>query len=331
MKATLTAILLSAISVVGLAQKQNTYYLKNDGSYVTTRDSADFVRIVQEPDAGSDLYNVFDLYKDGSKKLIGKSSTVKPVVFEGQVARFYPNGKKAAVANYHNNQLSGLYYQYFTNGKIYAVLQFREQAGSGTGSYFITTVLDSLGNQLVKEGNGHFKGHDFSDDSAIEEGDVKDGMRDGDWKGTVASLNIEFKEHYDQGKLIYGISTDKAGKEYRYTERYSRPFYKDGNKALFTFLENQMNFFAKDEIVNVKGTPIFSFFVEGKGKLSHITISNIAVAVSNPAVETMEDYLLKAAAASAKGWLPATSFGVPHRQFISFPYSIRTADNIIFY
>lgn len=73
------------------AQRQNIYLLKNNGRYVTERDSADYTRIVREPDSGTVLYNVLEYYLDGNPKLIGKSSEVDPIKLEGMTISYYPN------------------------------------------------------------------------------------------------------------------------------------------------------------------------------------------------------------------------------------------------
>ncbi len=57
--------------------------------YVQQRDSADYIRVVSEPDSGSTLYNVFEFYPNGVKKLTGKSSTIDPQKYEGACIRYY--------------------------------------------------------------------------------------------------------------------------------------------------------------------------------------------------------------------------------------------------
>lgn len=46
------------------AQRQNQYFFKNNGVRVAVRDSADYLRIVQEPEPGSKLYKVNEYYLD---------------------------------------------------------------------------------------------------------------------------------------------------------------------------------------------------------------------------------------------------------------------------
>jgi len=308
---------------VCFAQKQNTYYLKNDGSYVSVKDEADYIRIVREPDAGSDLYNVLEFYKNGEQLLIGKSSKVSPIVFEGQVARFYPTGKKMQLANYHNNHLTGLFYDYYPNGKIFSVREYSGSTNETSDDYRIISCLDTTGNLLVNEGNGHYFGY-FGGDGIMEEGDVKGGFRVGDWKGSFRLIGVKFEEHYDQGRLVSGTAISKDGNKHSYTQRFTHPYYRDGNKALYKFLENQINYLGKNNAVNVNGTAIISFFVDVNRKIENIKIQNSSS-------EAINNYLTEAMVTSAKGWVPASSFGVPQKEPYSFPFSLKTEDNPIFY
>ena len=101
------SILLLFVFIPCFAQRQNVYFLKNDGRYVEQRDSADYIRIVREPDSGAVYYNVFEFYPKGSRKFIGKSSKIEILDLEGQGIDFFPNGLKKTVANYKDNKLTG--------------------------------------------------------------------------------------------------------------------------------------------------------------------------------------------------------------------------------
>ena len=103
----LSTIIALLVASLCFAQRQNVYYLKNNGKYVDNRDSADYFRVVREPDSASVLYNVFEFYKDTKKKLIGKSTTIDPPKFEGQCVRFYKSGAKQSITNYKNGLAVG--------------------------------------------------------------------------------------------------------------------------------------------------------------------------------------------------------------------------------
>jgi len=73
---------------------------------------------------------------------------------------------------------------------------------------------DSLGNQLVSNGNGEYIMED--EDVSYTKGKLENGLRNGVWVGYNEEGRIVFKEEYDLNKLIKGISYDAGGKEYHY-------------------------------------------------------------------------------------------------------------------
>ena len=90
------------IATFCFSQEHNDYFLKNNGQYVNKIDSADFIRIVSEPDSGTKLYNVLELYKSRKRKLIGQSSQVDPLNFNGQVIAYFENGNRKSISNFIN-------------------------------------------------------------------------------------------------------------------------------------------------------------------------------------------------------------------------------------
>jgi hypothetical protein len=81
------------------SQKRDTivYYLQNSGKSVSTKDSADFILAIFPPDTSIDknLFTVKEFYKNGTTKLIGKSSTNDlNLKFEGSQISFFANGHR---------------------------------------------------------------------------------------------------------------------------------------------------------------------------------------------------------------------------------------------
>src|SRR5882757_9825455 len=171
----------------GYAQRQNVYFLKNNGKYVNVRDSADFVRVVREPDSASVLYNVAEFYPDGKTKLLGKSSRIDPPLFEGTCARFYKTGVRQSTTNYKAGRITGSEFDFFHNGKLYLVKEYTDDFDIFNSNYLITSCRDSLGRVLIENGNGYFKSYSDDPKDIIEEGGIKNGKRDSMWKGSSAN------------------------------------------------------------------------------------------------------------------------------------------------
>src|ERR1700761_7456428 len=297
MKATFTLALVFALSAC-FAQKQNVFFFKNDGTSVSKKGDADYYRVVQEPDAGSDLFNVYEYYANGQKKLIGKSSTVSPLLYQGQVASFFPNGKRQQLATYKDDKLTGLLYEYYPNGKIYSVKDYSLQpVNYKDNKYRIVTCLDSTGKTLVNNGEGYYMGYDSAFKYIAEEGVVKNGLRDGAWKGKDATVKVTYTEHYDNGTLLTGTAIDEAGNKHEYQQRFVTAYYRKGPVALHQFLQNSFNSLRDDVVSNLNGTAFISFVIIPGGKVDHVD-------VANSADESVTTDLKRIIGMSAKGWEP---------------------------
>jgi antitoxin component YwqK of YwqJK toxin-antitoxin module len=126
----LPVLFLLGMSITCFAQKQDVLiYLTNNGHQVSTKDSADFIRVISQPDSGDSYFNVLEYYKSEKIKGSGKSSNIHPAVFEGQRIDYYENGNKKSVVNYQGGKQKGVMRYYFPNGKIYIRELFRIRFG----------------------------------------------------------------------------------------------------------------------------------------------------------------------------------------------------------
>jgi TonB family protein len=257
------------------------FFMKNDGRYVNSRDSADFIRLISAPDSGSTLYNVMDVYKNNKRRLVGKSTKSNIFSPEGQCVGFYPNGNRKFMENYVSGKLNGLSYYFYPNGKIYNIKEYVPNNGSGNEvlgggglsfSYLIKDCADSTGKVLAKDGNGRFIGYDNDFRYIEEEGPVKNGKMDSTWTGRDAGLKIKFTEQYADGKLLSGSSTDSAGMTHTYSQRRVLPQYRGGETAIYRYLGSHIIYPSAARENNIQGTVILSFIVKKDGKIKDIKI-----------------------------------------------------------
>jgi antitoxin component YwqK of YwqJK toxin-antitoxin module len=131
------------LSTVVSAQKQNVYFHKNNGDYLKNADSADFIRMVHEPEKGSKLYLTKEFYISGMRKSAGYSSRIDPPLYEGRFISFYENGRKKQIMSYKKGKITDTAYNHFPNGKLYTTLYY-EQSGDSSIVY-VKSVNDSTG------------------------------------------------------------------------------------------------------------------------------------------------------------------------------------------
>ncbi|RVU01492.1 TonB family protein [Mucilaginibacter limnophilus] len=308
----LIAISFCLIISTAFAQKRDVYFYRNDGTQTELRENADYIRVVSEPDKGSVLYNVLELYTNGKKKLIGKSSSLESFTPEGTVMTFYPNGAKHTIENYKSGNLAGEMYVYFTNGKLdkvklYPLVQ-KNYAADGIAAYDLITSNDSTGKSLVADKNGYYKGDDDSITYIKEiakikiEGSIKNGKRDGLWKGTIGDNKMSFTETYKNGELKSGCLTDADGNTYKYSKRLISPMYPGGEKFLSDFLAENIKYpaFARDR--RIHGEVLVGFTVTKFGELQNMDITRSVH-------ESIDDEALRVMRLS-KNWIPGKYFGL---------------------
>jgi antitoxin component YwqK of YwqJK toxin-antitoxin module len=320
----LLVILVSLFTISAFAQKQNVYFLKDSGKEVSTRDSADFTRIISEPDSGTNLFNIKEYYSNGKIKLVGKTSASYASILNGSCVSFYTTGKRQQMASYSNGLIVGNTYDYYPNGTLYRIKQYpitpddmvtRSTEGEQI-KFDIISFRDSSGKVSVTDGNGYYIDY-YPDFKRIhEEGYVKNGKRDGEWKGTGNEKDslLIFNERYDSGTLLEGASKDINGKTYTYKQRDILPEFKGGEEAFGKFLASN---FKPHE--NVHGKVFTQFIIEKNGMLTNFkTISSYSDNLNVETVQILGAEALRVLKRSPN-WKPGLKYGRPTRVQYTVP------------
>ena len=301
----LFTFLFLAVATICFAQKPETFFLKNNGNLVSTIDSADYIRVVTPPDRARKTYLVTDFYKSGKRKLEGAAISVNPLVFDGEVTSSFESGTKKTVNKYKNGLLIGEQQEFFPNGKLYIVENHltTQQKPFPTNIYIISNY-DSLGKTLVENGNGYFKRYSTDFKLIAEEGSVKGGQPDGEWK--LIQGDLSFSEVYNNGKLISGKSVNKNGEVKSYMEVGTLPSYPGGTNEFLKFLANNINYPRSERRENKFAGKVVVFFeLEKDGSITNI-------AVTQPLKPAFDAEAIRVVKQSPK-WIPATQRGVPVR------------------
>ena len=100
-------------------QTEEIFFLKNDGRYVTDKDSADFMRVVDRRDSVTGLYMITEYYPNSVRKLIATASLFWPkMIWEGPSISFDKQGRRKEQVTYNNNSPVGAAYYYYPNGRL---------------------------------------------------------------------------------------------------------------------------------------------------------------------------------------------------------------------
>jgi antitoxin component YwqK of YwqJK toxin-antitoxin module len=292
-------------AVLGFAQKSKTqqvFYFKNNGQKVPTVDSADYIRAINLPDSGSTLFGIVDYYRNGKPKLMGKSSTIDPPVFEDQCVTFYGNGKRESVFNYSGGVLSGQGYLFYPNGKLHAGLEY-DTASTKTleERVRILSCYDTTGKATVTDGNGRYIDYNVFTNTISEEGAVKNGRPDGEWHGNYPADKVTYNDTYRDGKFISGYCITATGTRYNYTSRQQSPQFKGGDAAFIAYIKKKFKYPAT--LKNKSMLAVMSFVVDKTGKVSQGRfLGNITPEINK---------VITAAINSSPNWTPSIQNGLP--------------------
>lgn len=271
MKILLSLTFISCISFTGFAQKQqNVYFFKKNGKEVKLRDSADYIRIIREPDSGKVNYELIEYYRDNSVKRTGEVSSFKPALkLEGQSISYYRNGTKQSILNYRNNKLVDTCIRFFSNGKPEEI-RYYDPASKDSLYKLIQLYYEDGKPYLDDRGNGYVKRNVSK--TKTTEGAYKNGKKDGVWKEYDLKKKEELEEEYIDGVFKKGTSKDESGNIYHYTIKQQLPQFKGGGPAFSKFLSNKLIYPTEAKARSIQGKVLLSFIVDEDGKLGELKV-----------------------------------------------------------
>ncbi|SMD12759.1 energy transducer TonB [Pedobacter nyackensis] len=294
------------------AQRQNLYFLKNSGQHVKLRDSADYLRIVQEPAEGSSLFIVNEHYLDGSIKSRGLSSLIDPVLYQGQYISYFKNGRKQMMGTYKMGKLIDTAMHYYPNGNLYTVIGYQTMKDGKTSKY-IKSVKDSTGKDLVVDGKGICSFYDKDFTQVTESGSINNGLYDGEWIGETEMGGLKYKEQYLDGKLVAGESMDKERNVYHYTKVFVQPQFKGGMEKFYTFLKTTIRYPGECQRNGIQGKVHLKFMVMKDGSIKDIIVTK------NP------HHLLSVEAARVVSQSPAWEPGLERGKIVNVSYNVQVS------
>ncbi|WP_310144207.1 TonB family protein [Pedobacter africanus] len=296
------------------AQKKQDITFYKKGKKISSKDSADFIRIVQEPDSGNQYLDFFEFYSDGKKRAQAKISWAKypGISFEGQYISYYRNGNKERTVFYEKSRLNGPAFYFFENGTLRQTLEYVPSKSNYNSDKLIKYQADSLGQVMVKDGNGHIVERSKEFGGSVMEGDYKDGLKHGYWTMKTDSGNCWYKELYEKGKFISGES-EKDGVKHSYTEMESMPAPKGGMQRLYAYLKWAIRY-PKDAMKNdIQGKVYLSFTVDKDGTTADVKVErSLYPSLDSEAMRVIEQ---------APRWVPGRQHGFPIKVRYNIPIS----------
>lgn len=241
--------------------KEETTYFDADGKE-TTKENCFKYRVMKELMA-NDFYNLYDLkyyYKSGELMMEGSSLSKESETRTGDFIYYYENGNKKRKEHY-GKKLMGECQEWYEDGTKKSIGEYFESKEGMIQSYFkLYQYWTPDGTQTVINSNGFYESN--ANDSS-ESGSIKNGEKDGEWKGNLYKDKLKYVETYKIGKLVSGTSTDYENKKYEYKVLESKPEPKNGMNDFYEYIAK--NFKKPDELENISGRILIQFTVNKEG------------------------------------------------------------------
>ncbi|WP_155977894.1 energy transducer TonB [Pedobacter glucosidilyticus] len=311
----LTTIFLLFITINVTAQKrQNIYFLKYNGELVKERDSADFIRVISEPDSGQVFFELIENYKNGKVKRLGYVSSFEPkLILEGYCRDYYPNGNKKEMGFYQKNFKYGEFKVYYPNGVLNekAIYKMPVKLHMEESHCKIIYFADSLGNSFLDStGTGHFN-IIYRDGFALQ-GDYLNGLKNGIWKSSNRQDSFTLEEEYRSGQLVQRVRKENDGKSLElFFDVDTVPDFVGGFKAFSDFLSRNLVYPADARDTGKQGRVIMNFIVEKDGTLTEFKIIQSVF-------PSIDKEALRVLMVSPK-WKPGIRSGKPVRVSFNIP------------
>lgn len=311
-------LIISCSVTVCLAQKkQNVYFFKNNGRQVDLKDSADYLRVIQEPDSGSKFFTLLEYYKNGSKKRLGKVSKFEPyLVYEETLITYYEDGKRKEVTQYTKGIPKGTQFRYHPNGKLMENSVNITLKNDPNKLKFLKKIIsyhDSTGLAIIEGGTGIYK---TFDNSAIlmEEGNYLDSVKHGIWKGRYTLTGAYYEESFDRGKFLTGIVKFKNGDSTRYNKAEEMPEFNGGMDKFYRYVAQNFKYPRAAIESGVNGKVIVHFEVETDGSMSNLKLeSDPGFGIGKEAMRVVKD---------SPKWIPGRQHGIPVKVSYYLPIKI---------
>jgi antitoxin component YwqK of YwqJK toxin-antitoxin module len=316
MKSILFSILFLLVPKLALSQSSTIdrkIYLDSTWNE-TTSEKYQYYRIVKDYYSSKDLYVINDYYKSGVLQMEGTSKTKDDVSKEGEFIFYYENGNKKAVTNYINSRPNGRCFEWYENGNKKLEGEYIEDKKKHTNQHKINQFWNENGVQKVIDENGYFDGKEgFGRFEEISKGEMKNGFKEGIWEGISKKPDNSYTETYKNGKLISGVSTDKNGTTYSYSEIEIRPEPKKGMTDFYKYIGKN---FRITEVKGLNGKIYITFVIDEVGKIVEPKIrKDLGYGTGQKALRVITEY---------QGFTPGVQRGRKVRCHYSIPISLQS-------
>ncbi len=230
----------------------------------------------------------------------------------GPFTTYYENGNMQSQISYFENIPSGKCYFWYENGSKKAECEFIQQKPDNLPLMKVNQYWSRIAIQRVINGKGRFQDEDLT---SFSEGELKDGVKDGEWWGTDYKDFFKFTEVYKKGKLISGNAVDSLNQVHPYKEKYIDSEPLKGREHFLNYIKKELNRRKDLQNYDTYERVVINFTVDNNGKLKDFDILKYE--------DSLVDEALIEICKSYGDWKPAKSRGVKTESYLMVPINTR--------
>lgn len=253
----------------------------------TSKENHVFYRFVKDYHLNKPEYEIKEYYKSGALKSEGLSLTRDKISYRSKWISYHENGNKESIINYVNSRPQGNIEQWYENGNKRMIGEYVIKSDDKLEYELkVLQFWNSKNTQTVIDGNGEYE---EVETYSIASGKVKNGWKEGEWKGKHPTLKYTFVELYKDTKLVSGKSTDTLNTEYNYEKVFLPPRPKKGVDHFYKYIAKKFRIPKKHGYID--GKIILDFVIDKDGSITNVRIlKGMNDEYDNEAIRLISEY-----------------------------------------
>lgn len=277
------------ISKIAFSQEANDKIIYLDSLYKEVSiENKYYTKLIKDYNSEKTEYKHLLLYKSGKLKEEKTLSGKDGGFVIGEEIEYYENGNKSSSILYENKLRFGKTFEWYEDGGLKEEGEFISIPNAPETRFKMINYWNEKGEKTVINGNGFAN---FKNKYYEENGNYKDGFKDGKWTGNSLKNTFSYEEIYANGELVSGVSIESDGTKNEYTSLEVKPEPKKGMQHFYDFISKK---FSTPDLAyknKIKGKIILAFVVDKNGEITEIkVVKGLGYGLDEEAIRVLSSY-----------------------------------------
>jgi len=290
---------------------------------ISAREVATYIRAYMGYDSTADLHEIRDYQSNGRLLNAWHYNAADRYVREGLSTWYWVNNQASKSGSYVKGKRSGQWTDYYRNGKRRQQYSYPAYPDStaDNDNYVIDNSWDSTGKAEVRNGNGIFRERNDSSGRVIQQGMIKNGLREGLWEGFDKNGQKIYEDEYVQGKFVKGNRFGESGTCISYDSLFTSASFPGGASAMMKTIYRTIRYPEEAIDMGTEGTVIVGFTISKTGNVVDVEVArSVSTAIDREAMRVVS---------KMPAWIPGVQRGQPvavaYRLPIKFALTAKTS------